>query len=252
MTKFKQETMMIKHIIMETVNGILTPLGYQVVHTQNLVTLKAALQRQVNRNIPIHTIIDVGASNGAWTEFVKPYFPEAFYYLIEANPYHLESLLAFKKQHKNVDFILAAAGNGAGEISFEAKTPEGGSAYYTPYKEGDLRVPMTTIDHEVTVKQLNPPFLLKLDTHGFETPIFNGAVETLKETNLIIVEVYNFRLTDDSLLFSEMVEFLGARGFHPIDLCDLSFRPADQAFWQMDLFFIHSDREEFKSNTYYS
>ena len=72
----------------------------------------------------------------------------------------------------------------------------------------------------------------------------------LKETNLIAVEVYNFQLTDDSLRFNEMVDFLEARGFYPVDLCDPTFRPDDHAFWQMDLFFIRSDRKEFKRNTW--
>ena len=243
--------MKIKHYFMETINSVMAPFGYQVVHTQNLVTLKAALQRTTKRNIPIHTVIDVGASNGQWTELVRPYFPTAFYYLIEANPYYLDALRAYKRRHNNVDFVLAAAGNEIGTISFEGKTHEGGSAYHALLREGDLLVPMTTIDHEVAVKQLAPPFLLKLDTHGFEVPIFTGADETLKGTNLIVIEVYNFQISDESLKFPEMINYLSLQGFRPVDLCDLSFRPADQAFWQMDLFFIRSDRNEFEQNTYY-
>jgi FkbM family methyltransferase len=234
----------------KVIKGLLTPFGYRIVPLKKLITLQAALQRHVMRHITINTVIDVGASNGQWTDVVIPYCPDALYYLIEANPFHLASLQIHKKNHKKVDFVLAAAGDAVGEISFEGKMPEAGLAYHGKHHEGDLRVPMTTIDHEVTVKNLKPPFLLKLDTHGFEVAIFNGAVETLKETNLIIVEVYNFRLTDDSLLFSEMIDFLDARGFRPVDLCDPSFRPDDQAFWQMDLFFIRSDRQEFKRNTY--
>jgi len=244
--------MRIRHLIKKTINGLLVPFGYEVVRSQNLVTLNAAFQRQSKRDIPIHTIIDVGASNGQWTDSAKPFFPNAFCYLIEANPYHLGSLEAYKKRHNKMDFVLAAAGHEVGETSFDGKTPEGGSAYQGRHREGDLRVPMTTLDYEVATKHLQPPFLLKLDTHGFEVSILSGASEMLKDTNVIVVEVYNFQLRDGSLKFSEMIDFLDERGFHPVDLCDPSFRPSDHAFWQMDLFFIRSDRKEFLCNTYTS
>jgi len=36
------------------------------------------------------------------------------------------------------------------------------------------------------------PYLIKLDTHGVEIPILNGSAQTLKDTNVLVVEVYNF------------------------------------------------------------
>ena len=159
--------MKIKYYIKKGINGFLSPLGYRITHKQNQITLSDVLERQIKRNILINTVIDVGASNGQWTDIVTHYFPDAFYYLIEANPYHMDSLQVYKTKHKNVDFILAAAADQMGEISFDGKDPLGGLAYYSSHREGDLRAPMTTVDIEVATKQLKPPFLLKLDTHCF-------------------------------------------------------------------------------------
>lgn len=60
-------------------------------------------------------------------------------------------------------------------------------------------VPQKTIDNSVLEHSLKGPFLLKFDTHGFEIPILEGAAQTLLATNIIIMETYNFKLTEDSL-----------------------------------------------------
>lgn len=97
---------------------------------------------------------------------------------------------------------------------------------------------------------LKGPYLLKLDTHGFEVPIFNGAKSTLLNTNIIIVETYNFDLTKESLKFWEICDFLEKKGFRPVDMMEPMFRPKDESLWQMDLVFIRSERAEFQVNTY--
>jgi FkbM family methyltransferase len=202
------------------------------------------------KNHRIQTIIDIGASNGSWTELSMKYFPDAAYFLIEAQPVHLPALKGFSSLHQNVDFILAAAGDEVGEIHFLADAPLSGQASHTAYSENDIVVPVTTVDHEISSRKLKGPFLLKLDTHGFEAPIFKGASQTLKETEVIIVECYNFKLGSDCLLFYEMCIFLGERGFRCIDITDPLWRPGDDAFWQIDMVFVRNDRPEFSHNNY--
>ena len=45
------------------------------------------------------------------------------------------------------------------------------------------------------------PHLIKLDTHGYEVPILCGATETLRNTNLLVIETYNFRLIEAACFF---------------------------------------------------
>lgn len=183
----------------------------------------------------------------------RPFYPAAFYFLIDANKVHEPKVKAFKKKHNNVDYVLAAAGDTIGSIYFDASDPSGGLASHTPlqgYRRKVTRVPVTTVDAEVNARKLKPPYLLKLDTHGFEVAIFEGAAKTLKETAVIIVETYNFTLCEGCLRFHEMCVFLEERGFRPVGLCNPAFRHKDGALWQMDLIFVRSDREEFRSNKY--
>ncbi len=228
------------------IQSMLGQLGYRLVRVGDVpnLALEAALERVVSRDMPINTIIDIGASNGSWSKRVHSFYPDADYLLIDPNPVHEMALDAYSAAHPNVQYELVAAGDIEGTIYFDMSEPFGGIA--TQHKtEGFVSVPIQTVDNLVNKYDLQPPYLFKMDTHGFEVPILNGAAATLEQTSLIVVEVYNFHIHHDALLFYQMCEFLSRRGFHMIDLCDPLFRQYDNAFWQADFFFIRRDRPEF-------
>ncbi|MBI1881505.1 MAG: FkbM family methyltransferase [Chloroflexi bacterium] len=185
-----------------------------------------------------------------WTEQCRKWFPEAFYFLIEAQKPHEPDLITFKRRRSNVDYIIAAAGDVEGQIYFDATNLMGGAASHTPFEKNCIIVPVTTVDIQVSLKNLLPPFLIKLDTHGFEVPILEGAKQTLKQTELIVMEVYNFNIVPNSLRFHEMCAYMESQGFRCIDLCDPRHRPRDGALWQFDLFFARSENPIFASNNY--
>lgn len=212
-------------------------------------TMNGALQSLV-RIHPVNTIIDIGASSGIWSKMAMKHYPKAEYLLIEAQPVHEQALIAFTREYPNTRYALSAAGETHGQIYFDAGDPYSGQASYTPYPKNNITVPVVTVDDEVNRLKLKGPFLLKLDTHGFEVPIFKGAMQTLKETDVVVVECYNFKLSPECLLFHEMCAFLDQLGFRCVDLADPMWRPYDQSFWQMDLIFIKKDSPEFAYSNY--
>ena len=212
--------------------------------------LEAALLRLKARKVSLETIIDVGASNGCWTEKLLPYYPHARYLCIEAQPAHEPALQDFVKKHPAVEYALAAAGDREGEIYFDAGDLFGGLASEKPFAKNCLTVPVTTIDLQVEKRGLKGPFLIKLDTHGFELPILAGAARTLAQAAVLIVEVYNFDIAAQAVRFPEVCRILETKGFRCIDLFDPLYRPGDGAFWQMDLMFMRADRPELQNNTY--
>lgn len=240
-------------MIKKILKFILKSVGLQRIPAPSLssdLSLESALARIHAKNIEIKTVVDIGASNGSWTQIVKQYFPEAFYYLIEANPYHLSSLEEYKASSKNVDFVLAAAGDINGEIYFDASDPFGGLASHDSSKDANVKVPVVTLNSLRHLHDLHPPFLIKLDTHGFEIPIFEGASELLNDTNIIVVETYNFNIAENSLRFHKICEYLEDKGFRCVDICDPLFREKDLALWQFDLFFIKSNHPIFLSDSW--
>jgi len=218
--------------------------------TRDTLSLAAALKRCKARGMQVGTIIDVGASNGCWSLEARKFFPGAFFLLIEAQDAHRYALERVKNRINRLDYVVAAAGDRPGTCYFDAEDLFGGLASSTEVGKHCISVPMVTVDEEVSRRNLPAPYLLKLDTHGFEVPILEGAGKTLSAAALVVIESYNFQLTPDSLKFHEMCAFMAGHGFFCIDLVRPMHRPGDHAFWQMDLFFAPSSDAVFSSNSY--
>ncbi len=212
----------------------------------------AGLARAKYRGTLINTVIDIGASDGRWSKMAMKYYPKASYFLIEAQAGHEAPLKAMKREFANMDFVLAAAGDRLGETSFDASDLFGG-AVTSKSGANCIITPMVTIDYCIKEQGLKPPFLIKLDTHGFEIPILAGATAALNQTNLVIIESYNFDLTDNSLRFYELCAYMEEKGFRCIDLIEPMHRPIDGSLWQMDLVFSSSYSKEFQNEqTFYT
>jgi FkbM family methyltransferase len=245
-------------MLKKLVKASLRKFGYKVEKIQSTqsssnpsaLTMEGALQRCIKRGLDVKSVIDVGASNGQWSRMCLQHMPKAEYLLIEAQDAHRQGLEQFRAEYSNANFVIAAAGKAEGKIYFDNSDLLGGVASETPFQKNSIVVPVITIDAEIDKRQLQPPYLLKLDTHGFEIPILEGALETIKKANLIIIETYNYKLTNNSLKYFEMCAYLEKLGFSSIELVDFMLRQHDYSFWQMDTFFIPSGSPEFKHNSY--
>ena len=209
-----------------------------------------ALGRIVKRGMRMGTIVDVGASNGSWSEVCMRHFPDARYLLVEVQSCHTRALEAFCRQHPNAQYVLAAAGNGDGSCFFDDGDPFGGLASNAATEGCKTMLPMVRLDSAIKKAGLPGPYLLKLDTHGFELQIIQGAEEMLHNTELAVIEAYIFRLNDKALLSHELCTEMDKRGFQMIDFSEPMWREKDMALWQWDLFFVKKDNPVFRSNSY--
>jgi FkbM family methyltransferase len=216
----------------------------------NQATMTDMFARLASRNHDFNTVVDVGAAVGGWSTNFAEVIPDKAHLLIEANPVHELALLACCQARPNWDYVLKACGREPGHVFFDGSDPFGGVASDIATDFASQRIPVTSIDHEVVKRGLREPFLVKLDTHGYEIAILEGAPETLRSTELLIIEVYNFQLHEGCLRFWEMCQWMQERGFVPIDLFDVLYRPKDGALWQFDLVFARNNSEPFASNTY--
>lgn len=221
-------------------------LSSQMEKPGSMAGLLAGLKR---RGPAVQTIIDVGASDGRWSLDAMRFFPDANYLLVEAQSCHADALRAFVKEHTRSRIVMAAAGAEKGTIFFDASDPFGGQATQKE-DNGKVSVPLTSLDIEVAASGFPGPYLAKLDTHGYEKPILQGAERVLREASALIIECYNFRLGPECLLFHEICNLLGEQGFRCLDVADVMHRELDGAFWQMDALFVRQDREEFQSSLY--
>lgn len=240
--------------IKKGINFGLSKFDYKINRIQpqpkNKFSMFEALQRQKDRGLSIDYVIDVGASNGNWSRECLKYFSYAQYLLVEAQSGHEDSLVSFKQEFKNIDYVIAAAGKENGKIYFDNTGLFGGIASETKLEKNCIEVPVISPDEEIKKRNYQGSFLLKLDTHGFEIPILEGAKELIKKAELVVIEVYNYKLTNESLKFFEMCYYMETLGFSPIEMVDFMLRPHDESFWQMDIFFVPSNNKSFDYNAY--
>jgi FkbM family methyltransferase len=245
--------MVISRPLKQLVRRLLIKRGYDIIRIDQSAprsSMEGAIRAIANRKHAFRSVIDIGASDGRWSASLMQFFPNCQYLLIEAQPVHEQVLKSFCATHVNTQYVLAAAGSFSGQVFFNASDPFSGQASFEPYPDDNLVVPMTTVDDEAAARSLPGPFLLKFDTHGFEASIIQGAAKTLAQTDVMVMECYNFKLNRQTLLFYEMCQHLMGLGFRCIDLVDPMHRSYDGAFWQMDLVFVKADRPEFAYHEY--
>jgi FkbM family methyltransferase len=230
-------------------NRLLHPLGLHLIRRERAFEIDEALGRARARGLEIRTVIDVGASDGIWSLRAQRHFPKARFLLFEPLAERHAALERLRASH-GFDFVPAAAGDRTGTVRFQIDPQLDGSGVATPDSPMTREVPVETIDATVAARELTGPYCLKLDTHGFEVPVLIGAARVLGQTQLLVIEAYNFTLTPDCLRFHELCTWLEARGFRCCDLADPMRRPRDGVLWQMDLLFVPAASPWFASNRY--
>lgn len=213
-------------------------------------SLDEALARVRAHRFDVQSVIDVGASNGIWSERAVRHFPDAQFLLVEALREREPELARLTERYPKFSYVLAAAGESAGNTTLNVADDLDGSAVGTGLGANARTVPMTTLDLEVARRQLRPPFFIKLDTHGFEVPILRGSPACLAQTAVLMIEVYNFHFTPWALLFPEMCAHLDGLGFRCFDMVNPILRVKDDCLWQMDLLFAPKSAAIFEYEQY--
>jgi len=245
----------------KVLKSILKRGGYKIEKIQPVVaadpakgdTMYNGLVRLRSLGLTPASIVDVGAAAGTWTEEAAHVWPDAAFLLFEPLEERKEVLTTLQTSSKNKIFLaFAAAGEEEAEVTFHVSDDLDGSGIATDAAataEG-RPVKLTSIDRQIGVNSLKPPYAIKLDTHGFEVPIIEGSTETIKNTLFFIIECYGFQIAPGSLLFWEMCQLMSTKGFRLFDIVDTMRRPGDKAFWQCDAFFIRNDHPLYANNRY--
>ena len=145
------------------------------------------------------------------------------------------------------DFIAAALGGreGSAFLNITRTLSKTGLAERTALTAEEIverrRVRLTTLDQILAQSSYPAPFGLKLDAEGFELEILRGGTKALEQTEFVIAEVSIKKRFVGGYRFSDIVGFLGERGFELIDI--LNFGPATQRFY--DCLFLGRDHPLF-------
>lgn len=197
----------------------------------------AVLENAKRAGLNPGTIIDVGFAIG--TPGLFGVFEDAQIMLIEPIAEMEPAMQAFCREHPKARYVVAAASDENGEKTFMARRSVGVSSFHAGLKTGDAearQVRTVTLDTLVRDYDLPGPFLIKMDVEGHELHVLRGAVETLKATDLVILEVgvWNDNRKRGSASMMDLYRFMEEQGFSFYDYIEPHYRPLDGALAGFD------------------
>lgn len=162
---------------------------------------------------PEPVVIDVGANIGAFTVFIKRYFPWARVYAFEPE----ESNFALLRQNLRVNRLLRvmavkeAVYDRVGTISFDNDTPNTGAYAVSP--TGRLTVSTIDLDTFLDIRNIKGDIdLLKLDCEGSEYRIIE-SFRGLNRCRVILLEYHHFNTPSSKYNDRWLIDRLTKRGF---------------------------------------
>jgi FkbM family methyltransferase len=172
-------------------------------------------------------VYDIGAHHGLWSKMTSGIFPEAAFYLFEANENHLPFL-----QRQSFPYFIHLLGDQDKRVIFYSIDGTGDSifcentSYYQRTKMKEKQ--MTPLSSVVKAQKLPPPDLIKMDVQGSEKCILQGSREIVCLAEMIIIETKVLEYNRDAPLLSEMVALMHELGFQPIDILEVHYLPTGE------------------------
>ena len=176
------------------------------------------LRKLKNEGFEPKRILDIGASNGSWSNSVSSVFPTAKYFLIEGNTEHEQNLI-----NSGFPFKIEILGSENKEVVFYKSVNDKFSTGNSIYRENTsyFKDVIEEKRNMVTLDSLNlgDDFdLVKIDTQGAEIDIVKGGINTLKNTKYIIAECPCVQYNQGApSTFEEVFSFFQTIGFKVVE-----------------------------------
>lgn len=187
------------------------------------------------------SILDIGASVGVLYQEFKQFYPDAYYYLVEANP-DCEPYL----QELNVDYFIGALSSKEGTAIFYKDATSPTSTGNSLYKENSehfrddnllvVECKTYTLDTLFPNKQFD---LIKLDVQGAELDILRGGAILVKKAKGIVLELSVIEYNINAPLEQEVIEYMNSIGFTEEEELGSHYTPITYELSQRDVLFIN-------------
>lgn len=188
--------------------------------------------------VPVGTVIDVGILTSTY-DLIKVY-GDVHQVLIEPIIEFEDRIRAnYDKFGIKYDLVQVAASDKDGETQMRTNSVRDGVEITHARMASDNNapgeyrtVPMRKLDTIMAERNLDKPYLLKIDVDGAELEILKGAHQTLKDASVVCVETGIFNMF-------ERAEAIRAYGFQIFDIVDICYY--NNQFVQADLIFVKTE-----------
>jgi FkbM family methyltransferase len=206
-------------------------------------SLPAVLDNVKRQGFAPGSVVDVGVGYG--TPELYEAFPGVPLVLIEPIADQFGSAVEDAVRRHGAEHVAAAAGAEPGTTTITVhRAPEMSSTLggWTGDREGVAReVQVVRVDDVVRERSLPGPHVLKVDVEGAELAVLDGAGETLRAAELVLLEVRFFQFLPGAAQLHDVVPYMRERGFVAYDLYGGNLRLGDGALALVNLAFVKED-----------
>lgn len=188
-------------------------------------------------------IYDIGAFKGGWSREIQTVFPEANFYLFEANEDNRGDLSLQK-----FPFFIELLGNEEKEVLFHhTHIPSSGESLFLEqtsfFNESNAQkrtLKMNTLSSVVKKHQIPMPDMIKMDVQGAEKLIIEGSLPLVCLAEVIILETKILEYNLGAPLIHELISLMTSKGYRILDVLEWHYLPTGELN-EVDLMFVKNN-----------
>ncbi|MFC1667094.1 FkbM family methyltransferase [Candidatus Omnitrophota bacterium] len=220
-------------------------LGY-LIKKLDVPNMYVALKRLRSMGFSPNLIFDIGAHEGDFADICLTIWSNselACFDVIEDKMEILKKRFSSNNKVKAFPFLMGEENKkevALHLIDTGSSILEEHAAHNVPKKSYEMK----TIDSIVEEFYKNRIIdILKIDVQGYELPVLKGAINSLNNINVILLELNLIDIHKNVSLIEEIVKWLSNRNWVMYDICGIHRRPLDNAIWQIDAIFLKRDSD---------
>jgi len=210
--------------------------------------MRQSLNVLLGHGVEVATVLDVGILYG--TPSLIKTFPDIPHHLFEPVTVHLDKIRkTYKKIEHTLHQVALSDMDGQAYLACHSVRRNGkithSKVVSRPINEDEqpglvscdaiTKARLDTIMQ--THRDIEAPYLLKVDVDGQELKVLEGAAETLQSCSIVVIEAPLERTALPALM--ERTGYLLARGFRLMDIVDMAYY--NGVLWQVDLVFVREE-----------